>query len=499
MCLPILFKARNNAPPRMNKTIVSAVLALAAHLSLGTADVSAQLIRQPNTTLNLSETSPPATLSATGAFSNLATLTPNAGIFPYEPNVPFWSDYAEKRRWFSIPNVNDRMTFDADGNWALPTGMVWVKHFDLPLDRTNPAAPRRRLETRFLVKTAGGSYGLTYKWRDDQTEADLVGPDGEDAFYQVQSNGQTLKQRWHYPARYECMDCHTAIGGHALSFNTRQMNRSHPYGSQNPNQIQALSDAGYFTAPVRGVSNLPALAKANDTTQSLEWRVRSYFMANCMQCHQPGGPSFAIWDARATTRTDAANIINGMLSYVGDDPANRFVVPGDLSHSMAYKRILGIEPRMPPIGTTELDPGAIQLLQDWITQELPGRLSFAQWQVQFFGSSGNPSASETADPDRDGHSNFEEFHSYTDPTSASSAPARPQGSLVNGGTAVQFNFTQPRNRAVLVETSTDTKNWSVWDVPGNSVDYPLVARSRSLVAPLQGDPRRFFRLRLSTP
>jgi hypothetical protein len=152
------------------------------------------------------------------------------------------------------------MIFSADGNWTLPTGMVWVKHFDLPLDRANPAGPRRRLETRFLVKTADGTYGLTYKWRDDGTEADLVGEDGEDAFYQVQSNGQTVTQRWHYPARYECLECHTAVGGHALSFNTPQMNRSHPYGAQTPNQIKALSDAGYFTAPVTGVNNLRALA-----------------------------------------------------------------------------------------------------------------------------------------------------------------------------------------------------------------------------------------------
>ena len=41
---------------------------------------------------------PPATLSATGAFSNLTTLTPNAGLVGYAPNVGFWSDYALKSR-----------------------------------------------------------------------------------------------------------------------------------------------------------------------------------------------------------------------------------------------------------------------------------------------------------------------------------------------------------------------------------------------------------------
>src|SRR6185436_18263700 len=53
----------------------------------------------------------PPLLSQTGAFSNLANLTPNAGIVPYAPNVPFWSDNAIKTRWFSIPDVTQKMTF----------------------------------------------------------------------------------------------------------------------------------------------------------------------------------------------------------------------------------------------------------------------------------------------------------------------------------------------------------------------------------------------------
>jgi mono/diheme cytochrome c family protein len=243
------------------------------------------------------------------------------------------------------------MIFSADGNWTLPTGMVWVKHFDLPLDRANPAGPRRRLETRFLVKTADGTYGLTYKWRDDGTEADLVGEDGEDAFYQVQSNGQTVTQRWHYPARYECLECHTAGRRSCVEL-------QHAANEPEPSlrRADAKPDQGaercrvFYRARHRR-EQFACAGKPNDTTQSLEWRVRSYFMANCMQCHQPGGPSFAMWDARVTTRTDNAHIINGVLKYVSDDEANRFVVPGDLSRSMAYKRLLGVEPRMPPLGT----------------------------------------------------------------------------------------------------------------------------------------------------
>ncbi len=121
----------------------------------------------------VSGTAPPATLSATGAFSDLSTLTPNAGIVPYTPNVSFWSDYAHKSRWFSIPSASDTIGWSSVGNWSFPAGMVWIKHFDFETERGNPAT-RKKLETRFLVKTDSGIYGLSYRWRADQTDADLV-------------------------------------------------------------------------------------------------------------------------------------------------------------------------------------------------------------------------------------------------------------------------------------------------------------------------------------
>ena len=477
-------------------------LAIAAGMillfSAPTRQAEAQLVRQPNSTLNLSETSPPATLSATGAFANLATLTPNQGIVPYAPNVSFWSDYAQKSRWFCVPDLVSKITFSADGNWTFPNGMVWVKHFDLPNERTNPNGPSRRIETRFLVKNSSGIYGLTYAWRTDQADADLVPDFGMDTFYDVTVNGKPTTQVWHYPARYECMECHSAVAGYGLGFNTRQMNGSHVYGTQNLNQIQALSDAGYFSAPVSGVHNFPALAKASDTTQSLEWRVRSYFAANCLQCHQPGGEAYTNWDARPTTPTDFAQIIRGMLVYDADDSANRFIAPGDTSHSMVLTRLRGEISRMPPIASTEINPEAIQLITDWITQVLPTRLSFSEWQTRYFASPKNPAAAPTADPDRDNQNNMEEFLANTDPTDAASAFAQPRGSLTGGGSQVQFTFTQPANRAALVETSTDLVHWSLWDAKGNSPSYPSTAEPRVFIAPID-IASRHFRLQLSSP
>jgi uncharacterized repeat protein (TIGR03806 family) len=458
---------------------------------------SAQLVRLPNTTLNLSQTNPPATLSASGAFSDLATLTPNSGIVAYTPNVAFWSDYAQKLRWFSIPDITRTMTFNADVNWTFPTGTVWIKHFNLPNERTNPDGLSRRIETRFLVKTDTSVYGLSYRWREDQTDADLVPSTGANVDYTVLVNGVPTTQTWRYPSRAQCNSCHTSVGGYGLSFNTRQMNAFHIYGSQNLNQIQALSDAGYFFVAVVGVNNLPAFAKGSDTTQSLDWRARSYFAVNCSQCHQPGGPTPANWDARPTTPLDQAQIINGLLYNDYGNPANRFVVPGDTAHSMALLRIeaAGV-PRMPPLASNELDPGSIQLVNDWITQSLPQRLSFAQWQLYYFGSNIDPNAAPDADPDEDGQNNLEEYLAVTNPTSAASAFPWPQGS--RNGSNVQFQFTQPANRAAVVETSTDLVNWTTWDAPGNAPSFPATAQQRTFTETATG-AARFYRLRLSMP
>ncbi len=308
---------------------------------------------------------PPALLSQAGAFSDLATLTPNAGIVPYTPNVAFWSDYAIKQRWFSVPKTADKIVFSADGNWTFPTGSTWVKNFELEMRRGDPTS-RRRIETRFLVKTVDGCYGITYKWRPDQSDADLVVENGENQEFDVTVNGNAQKQIWHYPSRTECITCHTSVAGIALGFNTPQMNGQGKFG----NQIQAMSDAGYFSSPVSDVKAMPAYAPADDKTATLDWRVRSYLAVNCVQCHQPGGVARGNFDARSMTPMAAANLVNGSLVDEGSDAANRFEVPGDSKHSMVLQRLtVDGNKRMPPLATNEHDPGAIQLINDWINSQ----------------------------------------------------------------------------------------------------------------------------------
>ena len=115
----------------------------------------------------------PATLSATGLFDNLTALSPSPKLIPYELNAPFWSDGALKSRFAMVPNGTS-IGFSPTGEWSFPTGSVLVKHFELPTSDVNPAATKR-LETRVLVTQEDGAvYGATYKWRADQSDADLL-------------------------------------------------------------------------------------------------------------------------------------------------------------------------------------------------------------------------------------------------------------------------------------------------------------------------------------
>ncbi|HRE80182.1 MAG TPA: PQQ-dependent sugar dehydrogenase [Opitutaceae bacterium] len=332
------------------------------------ADLLEGVIKRLSTTPATGATPLPATLSQTGAFTDLRTLAPAPGWVAYEPRVSFWSDYAKKKRWFALRDLESTFRFAPVANWTLPTGAVWMKHFDLEMTEGDPSSSRR-IETRFLVKTETGAYGVTYRWNEAQTDATLVPEDGADQVLRVSRAGVVRDQTWRYPSRSECLMCHTSAGGYALGFNTRQLNHSQ-HASESTPFLSALASAGYFSLDARPpseVSHLPSLAPVEDRTASLELRARSYLDANCSHCHQPGGPSLGSWDARATTPLEAAGLLHGPLVNSGGNPSNRVIVPSDLEHSHLLHRIRsrGAD-RMPPIGSNERDRSAERLLSDWI-------------------------------------------------------------------------------------------------------------------------------------
>ena len=440
----------------------------------------------------------PPTLAETGAFTDLGTLEPNPGIVPYDINVPFWSDHAIKTRWFSVPNTNLAIGFNPKNNWSFPTGSVWIKHFELELTNGVPES-RKRLETRFIVRTPEGVYGATYRW-DSATNATLVAEAGMDETFSINESGNIRTQIWHYPGRAECLACHTPQGGFALGFTTAQINRNLDYGTTITNQIEALSLAGYFTSAVSNRYLLPALAQATNGNVSLEYRARSYLAANCVQCHQPGGVNYALWDARINTPGPQTGIFNGRLNNDFGNTNNRVIVPGSLANSVLFQRVANLgSGHMPPLATSVLNTEAIGLLSAWITNGLSGYQSFMDWQLVYFGSTNDVIAQPLADPDRDRAENYLEYLTATIPTNATSAWGI---SIKRSSTNVQLNIPQVANRAFEVQATTNLLNsdsWSALNLPANAPSFPSSNRTAVVEDIVQPGPLRFYRARVFEP
>jgi uncharacterized repeat protein (TIGR03806 family) len=495
------YAGANLASPQ-NLTAQTSVVAFG--LDPGNGDVlvvnqsGGQIMRLTYST-NVVGTPLPPTLADTGVFADLDSLTPNAGIVPYEVNVSFWSDNATKSRWFSIPRLTGTIGFSREGNWSFPAGTVWVKHFELELTNGVPQSARR-LETRLLVRTPIGLYGTTYRWGDSLTNATLVQAEGLDETFTIQDGSTTRTQVWHYPGRSECLTCHNPLAGYALGFNTAQLNRDFTYPGGTQNQLRALSDAGYFTAGITGVHAMRALADSTSAAISLDYRVLSYLAANCAQCHQPGGAALGRFDARLTTPLSASGLMNGELLDNLGDPANRVIVPGSPEHSALLTRIANLgASHMPPLATSVLNQQAIDLIRAWIIGSATNYQSYSDWQLVHFGSTNAPGSGPSQDPDGDGASNELEYLTGTNPMQ----PGDAWGIHVKASDQnAEIDFTRVANRGFEVQWSTnisDTRFWQPLDVPANAPVFIITNSSVTVQDTVTNAPAKYYRVKVFEP
>ena len=321
---------------------------------------------------------PPALLSQTGAFVDTASFQLNPAAVPYDL-VPFWSDNAIKSRWLFLPNdgthdtPGEQITFSSSSNWGFPNGTVAMKHFELGVDENDPSA-RVRLETRFVVQDENGEfYGVTYRWREDQTDADLLSV-AETGDYTIQlAGGGTRVQTWLYPSRAECLQCHTDGAGAFLGLRTHQQNRDmlYPSTGRTDNQLRTWNALGMFTPTLdeTDIPSYPRAAQLDDPTASLQKRVRSWLDSNCSNCHRPDTGNRAGIDLRFTTPIESQGMIyGGVLDDLGL-PDAYVVSPGDISNSVLRARVAafgGAGIQMPPLAKQLAHTEALSLIDEWI-------------------------------------------------------------------------------------------------------------------------------------
>ena len=298
----------------------------------------------------------PALLSETGCVDPREHKEPAAGLIPYAPKAPFWSDGATKQRFIALPDGEVIERDVASGALKFPPGTVLVKHFD---------RDGKRVETRLFARHEDGVWaGYTYAWRADQSDAELLKA-GE-----LRGDAAGTGEPWRYPSRAQCLSCHNAAAGHVLGFDLLQLaERPLDYTEGRGDQLRTLDHLGLFSPPLLDpIEEMPALVDPFDESADLSKRARAYLHTNCASCHLPEGPARGELDLRAlvplaqTGGCDEAPL----LDTLGLDEA-RLIAPGEAARSVLWQRMVRDDVRrMPSEAGLLIDKEGAALIAAWI-------------------------------------------------------------------------------------------------------------------------------------
>ena len=359
----------------------------------------------------------PKLLSGAGLYRNIGVKATRAisdpSVVPFQINSALWSDGAYKERFISLLPGTTVVPTDT-AQFAFPDGAVFIKNFLIDTvsggetDDTDNAAKtdvagsnRIFVETRFLVYQSGAAgkrwSGISYRWRRDQSDAELVHPDsGLDYTHNVRHNGKRVGKRWRYPSGRNCNNCHrgneTGLRG-TLGFITPQLNRV----VDGADQLQTLVTRGILSAnPVSGNPTAHRWYGLAEDTVALEKRVRSYFASNCSHCHNPKVPlglpdhDFDYFDpsGRITYQVDSSMGRDPTGAWVNRPSKSGFgfdflILPGHpdgsaIMHKMKTRFDGHLDPdkgdfmQMPPLATSQPDSAAVKLIEEWICSLKPG-------------------------------------------------------------------------------------------------------------------------------
>lgn len=317
----------------------------------------------------------PEKLSAWGLFTgNAAELKPNAGVVPYDLNTPLFSDYATKRRFVWMP-PGTAAAYRPDDVFDFPVGTVLAKSFSYPDEAAG--GKQKLIETRLLVRTKTGWFGLPYVWNTNQTDATLqMAPDPVRVTYRHPS-GERLEFDYQIPNANQCKGCHEKSKVMVpLGPKARNLNRDLAYADGTSNELAHWSKVGYLTgAP--DPAQAPRAAVWNDPAQPLDARAMAYLDVNCAHCHNPGGPANTSGLYLTYGQTDplrlgfrkvpvSAGKASGELYYD--------VVAGHPEQSILVHRMESTEPKilMPELGRSLVHKEGLELIRAWIRSRSNG-------------------------------------------------------------------------------------------------------------------------------
>ncbi len=272
----------------------------------------------------------------------MANLNPASGFQPYNVASALFSDYAEKQRLIKIP-AGTKLTTSGDGLLQFPDGTVIVKTFYYFTDVSNPGLGKKIIETRLLQLKSGVWSVSTYKWRDDQSDADLVKDTGDTlAVSWKDATGATQQINYQIPSVANCKTCHYSNNTVVpIGLKARNLNFDITVSGNKVNQLAYLSSLNLLSYS----GTITSVPDYNDLTADLSSRGRAYLDINCAHCHNATGSA-------STTRVhfDYGLTLDqtGITSFKSDI----------LDEMQTHK--------MPLIGTTIVHTEGVALIQQYL-------------------------------------------------------------------------------------------------------------------------------------
>jgi hypothetical protein len=250
--------------------------------------------------------------------------------------------------------------------WRFPVGTRFWKEF---------SRNGRRIETRFLWKTAPGRWvAVSYAWNDEGTDA-IRADDGVPGVVEVAPG-----RRHSIPSRADCAACHGSQRMAPLGFTALQLSTD-----RDPNAIHGeplrpgsltletlLADGRLEHARPDLLARPPRIRAATPETRA----VLGYLAANCGACHNGRGeiaalgpiirPRDLVGDGDAVARSLVGQATRWQLP--GRTGGSVLVSPGDpdLSAIVARMRSRSPSSQMPPLGTVVRDQAAVDAMMRWI-------------------------------------------------------------------------------------------------------------------------------------
>ncbi|MFO0905935.1 MAG: PQQ-dependent sugar dehydrogenase [Pirellulales bacterium] len=341
----------------------------------------------------------PQRLSETGLFRSVADHTPAAGVVAYDINAPQWHDGATAERWLALPGQSGISVYPGDGK-PMPSQVQWhrfrlhfpqdavlLKTLSLELEAGRPES-RRRIETQLLHFDGADWRAYSFRWRDDQSDADLVPSAGDERVLRVRDAAHPQGERtqvWQFHDRTQCLQCHSQWPQYAIGFHLSQLNRvrTGPSGATE-NQLVQLAQTGHLVRRSLEEQEQPpfdaTLASHEErlaepfaeSSESLDKRARAYLHANCSHCHRFNGGGIVGLDLLAKQPLAATKLLEAPIRGEFGIPGAKVVAPGRPEQSTLYLRMAKFgRDRMPHIGSERPDEQGLRLISQWIRELAP--------------------------------------------------------------------------------------------------------------------------------